>query len=167
MAVSIDRSSQIDKKESLPLSGTWYKEHPEHKNLYLGVTGVKPSKTGEWVLVEICGKFMAILHSESSQYQALEEMLEVVENHGHTLVVCFSTQTKSGVEFGLDDEVKGWLKRNEDGHCSLSWERTVDGPFITPNTPTPLSPEPIKKTKKNSTGSSAPKQGLESTDPPF
>jgi hypothetical protein len=167
MAVSINRSAQTDKKESLPLSGTWYKEHPEHKNLYLGVTGVKPSKSGEWVLVEICGKFMAILHSESSQYEALEDMLEAVQENGHTLVACFSTQTKSGVEFGLDDEVKGWIKRNEDGHYSLSWERTVDGPFITPNLPTPPSPEPIRKGKKNDAGSSAPKQALESTQPPF
>ena len=167
MAVSVNRSAQQDKKESIPLANAWYKEHESHKNLYLGVTGLKPSRSGEWLLVEICGKFMAILHSESSQAEALMEMIQIVEEEGHTLVACYSTHTKSGIEFGLDDEVKGWVKFMGHGEYSISWERTVDGPFLTPNNPDPITPPLPKRRSKKSTGLSGATMPLETPDTPF
>jgi len=167
MAVTINKSAQADKKESLPLASTWYKQYPETKTLFLGVTQIKLSKNEEWFVVEVCGKFAALVNAESKQGEALMEMISLVEEEGQTLVCCYSSQTKSGVEFGLDDEIRGAVKFDGNNTYSLSWEHTVDGPFVTGvQTQTP-TPQPPKKTKSKATGSSAPKQGLESTNPPF
>jgi len=149
------------------LASTWYKEHPEHKNLFLGITQVKKSRSGDWFIAEVCGKFAAIIHAESSQAKALMGMIEDCMEGGFTLVACYSSTSKSGVMFGTDNEVVGWVKHPDDSTWEFAWEHTVDGPFTTPNPQPPKAEILPRRAKSKPMGQTGPSKAQEGTEPPF
>lgn len=139
-----------ESNKSLPLANTFFKTHQHLKEHFFAVNEFKESKNGEWLVCNATNNFTVLVHCKSKQYEALMKLLDHCWNQETALICAFSTETKSGVVFGEDEELRVGWEDNDDWLYRYHF-LTVNQYSQLPPPPTPDSEvgKPARRTRKS------------------